>query len=373
MNKAKELLEKYAAGKCSPEELALLETWYLQENEPKAMLKPEQVEQARLAVWEKLAVQEELPKATSKSSKLIWYWTSAAAALLIISFSVAYFTNKPSQVEQQQISQNIIVPGSNKATLILADGQTIDLGLAKEGLLNKEQGIAIYKTKDGQIQYQTEQNNALTIQWNELSIPVGGYYSLSLADGTKVWLNSKSKLKYPTNFSGDTRRVELEGEAYFEVAHRKDQAFIVSCKQQNVEVLGTHFNINAYPDEKGISTTLLEGKVKVSAAGQSLVLKPNEQSLLIGNKLSLHQNIETEDVVDWVNNDFIFKNEDLASILRKLSRWYDIEAVYPEELGKLEFSGSISRKKNIQQVLKIMELTELVHFKIEERRVTVTK
>jgi ferric-dicitrate binding protein FerR (iron transport regulator) len=237
-------------------------------------------------------------------------------------------------------------------------------------LLSHSNGTNIVKAADGKIVYNNNTSETKSVAWNTLSIPAGGYYNVILSDGTVVWLNAKSSLKYPTEFTGKERIVELNGEGYFEVAHRNNQPFKVITEHQTVEVLGTHFNINAYHDEQSTTTTLLEGSVKVIASGTQKILSPNQQAKLMSGSINITQ-YNAENAIDWVNNDFIFDNEDLSSIMRKISRWYNVEVSYPSHLANLEFTGSISRSKNITQVLKIMELTGMVNFKVEGRRITV--
>ncbi|HTM97850.1 MAG TPA: FecR domain-containing protein, partial [Pedobacter sp.] len=252
------------------------------------------------------------------------------------------------------------------ATLTLADGKSIILGDAQNGKLADQEGGSVFKTANGELVYNAENDRGEKIVQNLLTIPRGGYYTLTLADGTKVWLNAASSLKYPTDFVGNERVVELVGEGYFEVAKRKNQPFKVVTNQQVVEVLGTHFNVNAYDDENVTSTTLLEGSVKV--AGR--VLKPGQQASLKNGHISINE-VDTEEAVAWVNNNFNFNNEDLGSIMRKISRWYDVEVVCPNDLEQLEFIGKVSRTKNIKDVINIIEETNAVHLKIEGRRITV--
>ncbi|WP_240916558.1 FecR family protein [Pedobacter sp. HDW13] len=194
-----------------------------------------------------------------------------------------------------------------------------------------------------------------------------------LDDGTTVWLNAASSLRYPLHFNGNERRVELTGEGYFEVAHLKTKPFIVVTGKQEVEVLGTHFNINAYPDEEDVKTTLLEGSVKVKSLqdkSQSKYLKPGEQSVLNNNNWLVKQ-VDAATQVDWKNGRFIFKDEELKSVMRKLARWYDIEVDYTQPVENLNFSGKISRSKTLKDVLRILTRTNDVTFKVKERRVTV--
>jgi len=369
---AEELLNKYANGNCTEEELSILHTWYLAQSFDAPAISAEEVEMAKQKVWNSLPIHEANTSKTVKlfPSKLIK--RIAVAAVAILSLSLGYYFIQKSQrnLDKPLAKHEQILPGGNKAVLTLADGTTLDLNLAQNGLLSHSNGTNIVKAADGKIVYNNNTSETKSVAWNTLSIPAGGYYNVILSDGTVVWLNAKSSLKYPTEFTGKERIVELNGEGYFEVAHRNSQPFKVITEHQTVEVLGTHFNINAYHDEQSTTTTLLEGRVKVSASGTQKTLSPNQQAKLKDGSMSITQ-CNAENTIDWVNNDFIFDNEDLSSIMRKISRWYNVEISYPSHLANLEFTGSISRSKNITQVLKIMELTGMVNFKIEGRRITV--
>lgn len=368
---AKELLNKYAEGKCTDEELAIIYTWYLEQEINEVQISAEEIEAAKDSIWMSLPVHEEIASETVKlfPSKLIR--RIAVAAITVLSLSIGYYLIQKDNLKPAHETAKLeqIVPGDNKAILTLADGSTIDLNKMSNGVLGHENGTRIVKTDDGKIFYNHD-DDAKTVVWNTLSVPVGGYYNVTLSDGTIVWLNSKSSLKFPTEFIGDSRIVELTGEGYFEVAHRKDQPFKVITANQTVEVLGTHFNINAYNDEQSATTTLLEGSVRINASGLQKMLAPNQQAKLNNGKITIIQ-YNADNAIDWVRNDFVFDNENLGSILRKISRWYDVEIACPTNLEKLEFTGSISRTKNIAQVLKIMELTGIVNFKVEGRRITV--
>jgi ferric-dicitrate binding protein FerR (iron transport regulator) len=200
--------------------------------------------------------------------------------------------------------------------------------------------------------------------------PSWGYYNVTLSDGTKVWLNAKSSLKYPTDFVGEERIVELDGEGYFEVAHQTSRPFKVITAKPTVEVLGTHFNINVYTDETFTTTTLMEGSAKVLAAGRQKQLAPNQQAKLKTVRINI-ANCNAENAVDWVNNDFVFDHKQLSSIMRKLSRSYNVEVHYTQSLANLEFNGTISKAQNITQVLKYIELTGGVKINVEGKRITV--
>jgi len=365
---AKKLLIKYRTGECTPEEVMLIESWYLNDKEEEVVITLAELDQTKDKIWAALPVHQ------SVKTKKLWlgiphtYVRMVAAAIIVLSVSIGLYLNKQkiNNGDVVAAANHHIVPGGKKATLTLADGKSIILGDAQNGKLADQEGGSVFKTANGELVYNAENDRGEKIVQNLLTIPRGGYYTLTLADGTKVWLNAASSLKYPTDFVGNERVVELVGEGYFEVAKRKNQPFKVVTNQQVVEVLGTHFNVNAYDDENVTSTTLLEGSVKV--AGR--VLKPGQQASLKNGHISINE-VDTEEAVAWVNNNFNFNNEDLGSIMRKISRWYDVEVVCPNDLEQLEFIGKVSRTKNIKDVINIIEETNAVHLKIEGRRITV--
>ncbi|TCC96311.1 FecR family protein [Pedobacter hiemivivus] len=314
--------------------------------------------------------------------------TAVAALLLTVSAIGLYFFNNKNLSENQQAQntstdeQPVITPGGNKAVLTLDNGTVINLEDAKNGQLANEAGTLVTKTQSGQLVYNNKEEGttkAAPGHMNTLTTPRGGQYQVNLPDGTKVWLNAASSLKFPSTFSGLTKRkVELSGEAYFEVAKinaPKKLPFIVVSGKQEVEVLGTHFNINAYADEANTKTTLLEGVVKVSQAGKShnVILKPGQEAVLTADDFVVQQ-ADLERSIDWKSNKFIFKNESLEGIMRKISRWYDVEVVYAGSVPKQEtFSGTLSRFDRVEKVLRRLEMTGEVSFKIKDRRITVLK
>lgn len=321
-------------------------------------------------------------------NKFNWSRLAAVAALILMFSAVGFyfFNNKNfsgNQQAQNASVQSIITPGGNKAVLTLDNGTAINLEDAKNGQLANEAGTTVTKTQSGQLVYENQQDQAVgttaVAHINTLTTPRGGQYQVNLPDGTKVWLNAASSLKFPSTFSGlNQRKVELSGEAYFEVAKinmPQKLPFIVVSGKQEVEVLGTHFNINAYEDESNTKTTLLEGAVKVSMAGRShnVILKPGQEAVLTADNFVVQQ-ADLEKSIDWKSNKFIFKNESLEGIMRKISRWYDVEVVYAGSVPKQEtFSGTLSRFDRVEQVLHRLELTGEVSFKIKGRRITVVK
>lgn len=316
-------------------------------------------------------------------------WHSTAAAAVVIMFITAglYLRNRtarPVTTGSDNIAQTAeILPGSNKAILTLADGKKIALDDAKTGQLVQHSGMSISKTADGQIVYNL-QNTSKGNQkqhkdsYNSITTPAGGQFQVILPDGTKVWLNAASGIRFPTVFNPEERKVEMTGEVYFEVAAKKIP-FTVTTRGQDVEVLGTHFNINAYPEEKDIRTTLLEGCVRVSQKTtiksgtlRSQILKPGEQSVNNPNShsLSVHT-VDPSEAIAWKNGLLTFNDTDIGTIMRQISRWYNVEVEYVGDVKGKQFAGSVSRYDNVSQVLAMLESTGVIHFKIEGRRITV--
>jgi ferric-dicitrate binding protein FerR (iron transport regulator) len=270
-----------------------------------------------------------------------------------------------------------IAPGGSKAILTLADGSEVVLEDASNGDITKQKNVTISKTKNGQLVYrvggdaQPAENKIPA--FNTIKTPVGGQYRVVLSDGTKVWLNSGSSIKFPVTFIGNERSVEIEGEAYFEVARDKKRPFKVLSDNQVVEVLGTHFNVNAYRDEPNIKTTLAEGSVKVSSDGISNTIIPGQQIRLSRKSHAMNiVAVDTDAATSWKDGLFVFNDEGIHSIMRKISRWYGVDVVFQNDINE-KFGGVISRFENVSQVLKILEVTETIHFKIEKRRIIVMK
>lgn len=308
----------------------------------------------------------------------------AAVVSFFIVASICIYTmrhKKPAKASnialaKHQPVNNKIVHGSNKAILTLADGTKIALDDHSAGTVSKQAGIRITKTADGQLVYTSSQTNnpGMANQFNTMQTPRGGIYQVNLPDGTHVWLNSSSTLKYPMAFTGSERVVELTGEAYFEVAHNPEMPFRVKSKSQTVEVLGTHFNVNAYPDEIVSKTTLLQGSVKVTAtlSGTSKTIVPGQQAVLRLTGIQLHK-VDAENAIAWKNGLFHFENEDIHTIMNKISRWYDVDVIYHGNVTGIRFGGTLSRFADIEKVLRKLELTNTIHFKIEGRRIIVMR
>jgi len=369
-NQIIQLLEKYKAGTLSAEEKTILESWYIHH----AANSNAEIDNADLYANLEL-IGKQLPLKRRTVFKTLWPRIAvAAAAIIFISFGGYYLLHRQKINGANLVAKTDIAPGKNRATLTLANGKKVVLSNEANGQLASEAGVTINKTKNGELVYTVHAaEGAAPSQFNTLETAKGEQYQVALPDGSHVWLNAASSLKYPVAFAGNERLVELTGEAYFEVAHNKAMPFKVKTGQQEVEVLGTHFNINAYNDEKATATTLLEGSVKVTLASNhnSVVIKPGQQSLVNNAGLNV-QEVDTDEAVAWKNGYFQFSDENLGSIMRKVSRWYNVEIEYKDaSLQQQVFTGTVSRYKNVSQVIKTLELTNAAHFKIEGNKIVV--
>jgi ferric-dicitrate binding protein FerR (iron transport regulator) len=367
---AKKLLDKYLAGHCTPEEIAVVEDWYLQLPFEKEAPDHLFIETSKEEVWNQLSPRR-------KSAKLFRVKRIAIAASIILCFSVGlyFIAGRNTLPLTAKTELKDILPGGHKAMLTLADGTVVNLDDAKNGQIASQNGIIIRKAKNGQLEYIIKEiPNASVTGSNTISTPRGGQYQVSLPDGTKVWLNAATTLKYPYAFAKNERVVELNGEAYFEVSKDHTRPFRVKTDAQTVEVLGTHFNINAYNDEAAVKTTLLEGAVKVSNAAGSVNLHPGEQSRLNTGtaKLIVDQQIDLDKEMAWKNNIFSFDNDDLQTIMRQISRWYDVDVVYEGKITPEKYVGEIPRNSNLAEVFKILELNH-IHIDAKGKVLTVTR
>ncbi|MCD0488383.1 FecR domain-containing protein [Pedobacter sp. MC2016-14] len=374
-HKFKELLEKYSNGNCTAEEISWLESAYLKWNvNGGKALSEQQIYIAQQIMWGKIT------EATSPKITKVKLWPRiavAAAILVVLSTGLIFYFNTESAAKREaelQAATKSISTGGDKAVLTLAGGKKINLTDAGIGNIAKEAGVSITKSKDGQLVYTIiDQPDARSaeISYNSIATPMGGKYKVVLPDGTNVWLNAASSLRYPSTFSGaGQRRVELRGEAYFEVFHNEAQPFIVKTAVQEIEVLGTHFNVNAYDDEPLAKTTLLEGSVRLNG---NTLLKPGQQGVSKDKAVTV-QDVDVATFVDWKNGDFSFAGDDFKSVMRKIARWYDVDIFYDQSVPeRIKLGGWMSRSKNISSILKLIESTGKVHFKIEGRRITVYK
>lgn len=387
-----ELIEKYHAGTITPEERFHLNEWYHSFNDSEAELAVDENEtEHQLAdrIKNRLleSIHNENPQVISRHLRL-WKVPAAAAAILILLSTGTYFLLS-SKSSKHEIVKNVltetklkndIAPGGNKAVLTLADGTSINLDSVSNGTISRQGNIKVQKLNNGLLAYtingkQVSENDEAF--YNTISTPRGGQYQVTLADGTQVWLNAASSIRFPVVFTGTERKVEITGEAYFEVTKNKAMPFKVEATSSEIEVLGTHFNVNAYDDEASIKTTLLEGMVKVSvpalAGNQSAkFLQPGQQAgINKEGKINVLDNADTEEAVAWKNGRFQFKSADLKSILRQISRWYDADIEYKGNVN-LHFTGQLTRNKYVSKVFEQLSLTGEVHFKIDGKRIIVS-
>ena len=372
-----QLAEKWVNGTITAEEKVIFNVWY--DSFDFSELKMEVSEGFEEKVFKekiRTGIKTQIPEFNPIQRKHpLWPRIAIAAAVtaMICSAGLVYFFNRSSEPVQSIAYKNDVDPGRNAATLTLSDGKKIRLSDALNGKLAKDAGITITKTSEGQIVYEISKRMG-TLKYNTLSTARGQTYILTLSDNSKVWLNAASSLKYPSNFASlKERTVELIGEAYFEVSKDKQHPFIVKSAGQQVKVLGTHFNINSYGDEPATRTTLLEGSVQVSSLSgnkEHQVLKPGQQSMLSGKSLIIRPANEQE-AISWKNGQIFFEDESLESIMRKVSRWYDVQVVIKGNIKAVTFQGVLSRTKKISSILEFFERAGNLKCTVEGKTVTI--
>ncbi|WP_164111840.1 MULTISPECIES: FecR family protein [Sphingobacterium] len=368
---AKELFDRYLSENCTEQERNLIERTYVKKTQDKR-LNDDHLDIIRIGQESWCYIAEVTLK--PKNSRIAtWKKIFAAASLLAVIGLVIHKYQQPTPaIQSNRVAAPIaIVPGGNKATLTLADGSTIVLNSDQSGIVLSENSV---NYNDGSVVPQISDLPGQSPQILTLSTPRGGQYQLVLSDGTRVWLNAASSLRYPTQFAADRRTIELVGEAYFEVSPDKARPFMVKTDMGEIKVLGTHFNVMAYPNTESIfRTTLFEGAVTVSNNLHTKTLAPGQQLRIIDGRMSISSDIDLEEIIAWKNGYFKF-NENLESIMMKLSRWYDFEIVYETKPDpNMTYFGKISRDKHIDEIFGILESTGNVHLKIKGRSVIVMK
>ena len=372
------LCEKYLKGIATPEEEILIEEYQNSQglnNNILGDVGANDKERLKAILYNRLQASFQQQAAPVVKMRR-WPYAAAAAILVFISVGIYLVSNKisstgPTLSKHARPVKNDIQPGSEKAVLTLANGSTITLDDAPNGVVSKQGNSAISKSANGLvINGGNDAGNQLA--FNTITIPRGGKYHITLSDGTNVWLNSSSALTFPAAFTGTDRTVRVTGEAYFEVAKNDKMPFKIDVNgKQVVEVIGTHFNISAYTDENNIITTLLEGSVKVTYKDKSTYIVPGQMAVNDFGQHIMVKQANLEEVMAWKNDSFIFNNENITSIMRKISRWYDVDVAYNGDMTSINFDGSYSRSKGLASLLKNIELVNKVRFITEERRVTV--
>ncbi len=379
-----DILSKYNKGKASKQEVDLLEAYYeLFEVEENILDQMDLSEKQRLK-------QQMLARVLDKNTEIVttktktWYdrsWLSAAAVLLILcSVGLLLFKkdrNEIAVVKKSETPTAAIKPGKNQAILTLSDGSTIGLNEEEKGIVLSKDGLLITKSGDGELKYET--NEELIPTTNTITTPRGGQYQLVLTDGTRVWLNAQSSIKFPTRFAGDTRVVYITGEVYFEVAKNKKMPFLVHTHNQKIEVLGTHFNVNTYVDEAAEKTTLIEGSVKVAKVrdgfeemNSAKLLRPGQEALLTSESSLIKVGAaDTEAAISWKNGYFKFDKADIQTVMRQISRWYDVDVKYVGNKSNDLFVGKIKRTEEIQGILRILERSK-INTSVKGRTIIIT-
>lgn len=387
----KALIQKYNDGNCTRDEKGQLESWYIYTaNENKDLSFSQDLWLNKEARYQDILSSKE-SKATILTLLFHKYRNITIAAITFIAVSVPIYLAENwsfDKAEAITVFKNDISPGGNKAFLTLSNGKRINLTEAKTGELATQLGIEITKDPNGQVIYRSHSTSTTNTQkaksenlYNIIETPRGGQYLVCLPDGSKVWLNAASTLKFPITFAdASQRKVELSGEAYFEVSKDKVHPFIVKTKAQDVEVLGTVFNISSYKDDERTKTTLINGSVKITSLNKSAnkspdktnqkILIPGQEALLTYNSLVV-SNANLKEATAWKNGYFILNHDNFREIMSKISRWYDVEIIYQCDPDGLRLGGMVPRSEKISTILELIGKISKVHFKIEGRRVTV--
>lgn len=365
-----DLAEKWKNGSITPEEERVFSEWYNagQDEEiiiPDTFAASEEAHGARMfeAIRQRRA---------GLNRPRVGRWVAAAAVVLLVASGATLWgiSRRTDPLKPVAKASEVIRPVGNKAFLTLGDGSVVDLDTARDGVL-AENGKTKIDKQAAHLVYGGEAQGPDTV-YNTLSTPKGGIYMVTLSDGSKVWLNASSALRYPTQFRGATREVELTGEAYFEVAAAPSQPFKVKVDGMTVDVLGTHFDVMAYGDEPSITTTLLQGSVQIGMNDHHLMLTPGQQSTVARATGQIAaRGVDVDEAVAWKNGVFQFNSEDIQSVMRKVARWYDVDVRYEGTVGQ-HFTGSAPRDADLATLLRRMELTNEVKFQVTGKTVTVT-
>lgn len=395
----RELMLRYLDNACTPEETEELLDYIgedasnrliLEEMQAGYATSPQEEDTTAAAPWGDRVREKLLEKIHVHTVPVIPFYRKKlfVAASVFVLFATGLFfyfntgqkTLPPDTVLEKK--NTVIVPGGDKATLTLADGTVIDLNGAENGDITLQGNAKVIKA-GGAVNYTVAGNDNATPVYNTIATPRGGQYVVVLADGSRVWLNAASSLKFPTSFNGADRKVELTGEGYFEIAQQrlpggKKQPFYVTIRSAaghggTIEVLGTHFNVMAYDDENRINTTLLEGAVQLSTKGKIVLLQPGQQARVTksGQQVEVLSDVDTESVVAWKNGEFRFDNTDVTTIMKQIGRWYDVNILYEDNVPEIGLSGKVKRKDSIAQMLEILEATHKVRFRMEGKNVIV--
>jgi len=385
MEDIKSLLLKHLRAGTTAEEQTVIDAWlasskanqdlFAELNDPdrvaRSLAKMDQLHEEE--VWQRL---QAVPR--HRVHFLRRHWWAAAVIIFVMLGSGAWWVlrntaQKQIALTQQQRFRNDVAPGKNAAVLTLAGGQKIVLDSTAKGAITR-QGNTTIRNTNGQLVYNELHEKPTELLYNTLTTGRGNQYQLILPDGSKVWLNAASSITYPTTFAGPERKVTITGEAYFEIARDESHPFIVQRNEVNIQVLGTRFNVNTYDDEDALRTTLLEGSVKVVREQNSSILRPGQQAILSRDNtpIKVVDHPDIDEVMAWKNGVFKFNDATIESIMREMARWYDVEVVYDARVSQ-HFIADVPRDVPASELLKLLELTDQVHFKIEGKKITVIR
>jgi ferric-dicitrate binding protein FerR (iron transport regulator) len=383
-----ELLHKYLNDELSPEELKLFRDAALRDRAELNWLLAEWIHRDLPSMpagdvdidvlYDELTQRHGIPGSRRRSSRSFLFSAVAAAVLLVVAgiFLVHHSSSAPAAVAgKTPASKPVIIPAGNKAVLTLADGSHIVLDSVANGRLASQGSMQVIKLSTGRLAYQPAPGPAGDpVLYNEIATPRGGFYELILPDGSRVWLDAASSLRYPTAFNGTSRTVELTGEAYFQVAPNPGQPFLINTQGITVQVLGTELNLMAYSDEDAVRTTLVSGSVRVVRGDEGQQIRPGEQAAWMrGGQHWQVSKPDMKQVLAWKRLEFRFEGLSIDAIMRQIGRWYDVDIEFRGPPPSGEFNGVISRKRSVTDLLAVLEQTDIVHFSLQGRKIIVER
>lgn len=369
----KELLQRYREGRCTEQEKESVELWFdiTSEQSEWSWENPAQKENIKTNILKGMREIIEQPK---QEEFRMWPYISVAASVLILLFSGWYFySSNQKYPAQQPFHQIAVAPGSKQAMLTLSDGSSVLVNDAANGVLASDGSSRVLKNGDGALEYQSENNQVKPAGRNTLAVPRGGTFQITMSDGTKAWINSATTITYPAGNADSERLVELSGEAYFEVAKDKKRPFRVISNGTEILVTGTHFNVSAYEDDQHVTTTLAEGSVIVSNQGHQRALIPGQQSVSSVSGDITSGKVDVESALAWKEGYFVFEDQDLKSVMKMVSRWYDVEIAYQGVIPDNKFGGTFSKSKGLDGLLNYLQQLSNIQFKQQGKKITIMK
>ncbi|PSL31167.1 FecR domain-containing protein [Dyadobacter jiangsuensis] len=367
-----DLLRRFREGTCTEEEKELLELWFDQTSVRSDWKWTDT--QAREHTRQQMlnSIQMQI-RETDRKPRRLWPYLSAAAsvALLLVAGAWWFIYSGNGRDRAADYSQTAVKPGTQQAMLTLSDGSSVLVDGAARGVLSKDGDMTVLKTDQGNLEYRKDSDGQASDGRNTLLVPRGSTFKVTLPDGTVAWINSATRMTYPAGNTGSERLVELSGEAYFEVRPDKKRPFRVLSGGTEITVTGTHFNVNAYEDEKDVITTLAEGQVLVGREGKQAVLKPGQQALSNDSGKLTVREVDVEGTLAWKEGYFVFDDMELRSVMKMIARWYDVEVVYEGDIPPRRFGGTFSKSKDLGGLLSYLGQLSNIHFKQQGKKIMV--